>query len=623
MPLTIRPAGAPHGMTNLRLLILSLLLTAMLWLTPLPADAQTGSTRAILDQSLILYRNGSCDQARTLLLEALDKPASAPHLSKIYLLLSAVHDRLGDTDKSRYYALKLIRHFPESRYRDAAEFALARASYRAQEPVPALVHLLTIIDRNRDPGLVATAKMTGSRIVSQGLHESGLERYLGEFQRAASRNWLLYWLARQEFGLGHRSEGELWLQRLQMNGPEARLQQLAQEIRSRPAGELLYNLRIGIILPLSGFEAANGLDFLRGVALALQDQPRGVELVLKDSGSRMQQGIRAMQELLDSQVDLVIGELAGDRSAAMAALASERRIPMLVPVSSDNGIAAIGPGIYQRTRDRESRGAALARYAYNTLGLRTFVSLAPADDYGQAMSDAFANAIDKLGGTIIAQQWYFPGTGDVSRQFSAIRASAAHFTPAEPGGQNAMEPGVSGEYSYSRPSSRPAAPADEDVDIPQLFSIDGFFMPAYAEDISIIGPQFSLAHIKAVPLGGDDWLHGSALKSQRRYLNGAVFCAGSFSDETAMEYIQFRNRFRLTTGTTGGQLAIAGYDLTHLITTALNAGNRTAAGVMDWLSKPQKRSGLANGYSFAPGVRVNREVMILQYKDGNITRLPD
>ena len=624
LPLKIRSAGAHPGLTSLRLLIFLLLLTAALWLTP-PAAAQSGSVRGLLDQSLILYRNGSWEQAGSLLMEALDKPASAPHLSRIYLMLSAVHDQLGDTEKSSYYARKLVRHFPESRYRDAAEFALARASYRDQEYVPALAHLLTIIDRNREPGLVETARMTGSRIVSQGLHESGLERYLGEFQRAGSRNWLLYWLARREYGLGHRSEGELWLQRLLMNGPEARLQRLAQELRTRPAAELVYALRIGVILPLSGYESANGMDFLRGVAMALQDQPQGVELVLKDSESSIQQGIRAMQELLDSHVDLVIGELAGDRSAAMAALASERRIPMLVPVSSDNGIAALGTGVYQMTSDLETRGAALARYAFNTLGLRTFVSLAPADDYGQAMSDAFANTIDKLGGTIIAQQWYFPGTQDVSRQFGAIRESASQFITPDAGAMaaEAVDSGQNekAEYRYTRPTRRPAATPEDEEDIPQLRSIDGFFMPAYAEDISIIAPQFSLAHIKAVPLGGDDWLHGSALKSQRRYLDGAVFCAGAFADETGMEYIQFKNRFRMTTGTTAGPLAIAGYDLTHLITTAIQAGNRNAAGVIDWLSRTQKRSGIANGYSFAPGVRVNRDVMILQYKEGNISRL--
>ncbi len=624
MHFKIAPAAAHPGLTSLRLLILVFLLLAALWLTP-PVAAQNGSVKGLLNQSLILYRNGSWEQARGLLMEALDKPACTPHLSRIYLMLSAIHDRLGDTDKSGYYARKLVRHFPESRYRDAAEFALARASYRDLELVSALAHLLTIIDRNREPGLIETAKMTGSRIVAQGLHESGLEKYLGEFQRAGSRNWLLYWLARREYGLGNRGEGEIWLQRLQMNGPEARLQRLAQELRSRPAAEFLYTLRIGVILPLSGYESANGMDYLRGVAMALQDQPRGVELVLKDSESSIRQGIRAMQELLDSHVDLVIGELAGDRSAAMAALASERRIPMLVPVSSDNGIAALGSGVYQMTSDLETRGTALARYAYTTLGLRTFVSLAPADDYGQAMSDAFANTIDKLGGTIIAQQWYFPGTQDVSRQLGAIRQSASKFTPPDAGAMAADAAdswqSENAEYRNTRTNRQPAAAPNDEEDIPQLRSIDGFFMPAYAEDISIIAPQFSLANIKAVPLGGDDWLHGSALKSQRRYLDGAVFCAGAFADETGMEYIQFKNRFRMTTGTTAGPLAIAGYDLTHLITSAIQAGNRNAAGVIDWLSRTQKRSGIANGYSFAPGVRVNREVMILQYKDGNISRL--
>jgi branched-chain amino acid transport system substrate-binding protein len=605
-----------------------LVLAAAPW-GPAPAAAQNGSAQALFEQSLILYRNGNYEGARQTLLNARDKYASTPHLSKIYLLLSAVSEKLGDDNQAGHYARKLIRQFPNSRYRDSAEFALARLSYQDSEPLEALVHLLTIIDRSQSPALVETAKLTGSHIVAQGVSEKGLDSYLSDFPRAASRNWLLFWLARQEYGLGRRSEGDLWLQRLQMNAPELRLQRLVQELKQKPQNDALYSLRIGLILPLSGFEAGNGYDFLRGVALALQDQPQAVELVLKDSGSNLKQGVQAMQALLESRVDLVIGELAGDRSAAMAALAVERNIPMLVPVSSDNGIAAMGPNLFQMASDIETRGAALADYAYNSLGLRTFVSLAPADEYGQALSDAFANAVDRLGGTIVAQQWYYPGTQDVSRQFAAIRESAANFSPRDslttPGfldGTTRLQRDAP-DFSYTRPARRPAPPNKDkdDEDLSRVGSIDGFFMPAYAEDISIVAPQFSLANIQAIPLGGDDWLHADILQAQRRYLDGAVFCAGSYAEETSMEYIQFKNRFRMATSSTPGPLALAGYDVTRLIAMALKSGNRTAAQVTAWLSTLKEQNGIGNSYSFAVGKRVNQEVAILQFKNGVITRL--
>jgi ABC-type branched-subunit amino acid transport system substrate-binding protein len=608
--------------------ILLLLAASLASLTSATAVPLPGSARALVDQGMSYYREGAYENARNTLMSALGKGSSTPYLSRVYLMLGAVNEKLGERSQARYYAQKLIRQFPESRYRDAAEFALARICYQEREPVEALIHLLTIIDRNRSQALVETAKLTGSRITAQGVYDSGLESQLSEFQRAGSRNWLLYWLARQEYGLGHRSEGDLWLQRLQMNAPEARLQRLAEELRIKPATESRYTLRIGVILPLTGFEAANGLEFLRGAALALQDQPQGIELVIKDSGSSIKQGIRSMQALMESQVDLIIGELAGDRSAAMAALAAERNIPMLVPVSSDNGIASLGPNIYQMTSDIETRGAALAEYAFKSLGLRTFVSLAPADEYGQAISDAFANAIDKLGGTIVAQQWYYPGTQDVSRQFTAIRESASQFTPRDSLSTSDFLAGVRPaeeklhEFRYAKPSRRTVPVQDEEEeDVPIIASIDGFFMPAYAEDIAIVAPQFSLAHIQAVPLGGDDWLHGTSLKSQHRYLDGAVFCAGAYAEETGMEFIQFKNRFRLATSTTAGPLAISGYDVTRLVTAAVAAGNRTALDVTQWIGKTQNRKGIATNFTFTPGKRVNRDVAILQYKNGAITRL--
>jgi len=610
----------------LQLLLFTLCLSLGL---PAVAPAQNGSAKVLFDQGVAAYHSGSYETARGQLMSALEKSSSAPHLSKIYLLLSAIHDRLGDRNQSRYYAQKLVRQFPQSRYRDAAEYTLARSSYGAGETIQALFHLLTVIDHNPATALAENAKMAGSRIAAQGIHEPGLEGYLGEFQRAGSRNWLLYWLAREAYGEGRRSEGDDWLQRLQMNAPEARLQRLAQELRTRPAAETLYRLRIGIILPLSGFEADNGMEFLRGAALALQDQPQGIELVLKDSGSNMRQGISAMQELLDSHVDLIIGELAGDRSAAMAALAAQRDIPMLVPVASDNGIAALGPNVWQMSSDIETRGAALANYAYSVLGLRTFVALAPADDYGQAISDAFANTVDRLGGAIIAQQWYYPGTQDVSRQFTAIRESASQFTPRDSLSNSDFmagsyqDQGATHDFKYTRPSRRnvPVTQDEEEQDIPLIGSIDGFFMPTYAEDISIVAPQFSLAHIQAVPLGGDDWVHGTSLQSQRRYLDGAIFCAGSHADETGTEYIQFKNRFRLATSTSAGALAISGYDVTHLITAAVTAGHRSAAEVTKWLGQTQKRNGIGTSFSFSRGTRVNQDVAILKYKNGAVTCL--
>ncbi len=594
---------------------------------PLSAQgyAQTsGDPKAIFEQSLILYRNGDYDQARTLLNNLVNRSMHHPHLSKTYLLLSAVHEKLGDLTQAQHFARQLLKNFPSSQYAEAALFALARCYYAEGKNIEAISYLLSIIDRRPGSRLGEVAMVSGSKIVSDGLYDKGLESLLAERTTGLGKNILLFWLARQSYGIGQPADGSLWLQKMQPTAMIPKLQLMMQELKTRPATSLRYPVRIGLILPLSGVETENGMDFLRGLALAVDEQPQQVEIFLMDSGSQIKQSIRMMQRLLRMDVSLVIGELAGDRTSALAAMASERNLLYLAPVASDNGISELGPRVFQMSSDLETRGIALASYAYHKLGLRSFACLAPADEYGQALCDAFTATVDRLGGTMVAQQWYYPGAQDLSRQFAAIRESALHFSPrdtltaAMDQDARAQASGINQpDYNYSR-TVHSTAVQDRELSIR---SIDGFFMPVYAEDLSFAAPQYALANIQAVPLGGDDWLHNDLLRNQRRYLNGAIFCTSSFATATRVEYIHFRNRFRTQTAASPGTLALPGYDIMRLLLQAIRAGNRSGLEITSYLTQLKKYTGLGGNYSFAGHQRINADVVLLQFKDGVIMPL--
>ncbi len=602
--------------------------SAMVYLVAAPgfstAAAQTGDPQSMFEQSLILYRNGDFEQSRTVLTNLANRGNRHPHLTKTYLLLSAVYEKLGDLTQAQHYARQLLRQFPSSRFAGEALFALARYYYAEEKYVESLSYLLSLIDRNPTSRLSDLSLEIGTKMVADGLYEEGLASLVAERTSPLGKNVLFFWLARQSYGLGRTAEGEIWLQKMQTTGLHPKLQELVRALKTKPANAWLYPVRIGVILPLSGEEAENGTDFLRGLALALEDQPQKIKLIIRDSGSSIKRSIRMMKELLESRVSLIIGELEGDRTSALAALAAERKVLYLAPVASDNGISEIGTRVFQMSSDLETRGAAIARYVYKTMGLRTFATLAPADEYGQAMTDAFSNAVDRLGGTMVAQQWYYPGTQDLSRQFASIRESALHFSPRDSLAVAMYQDSLAvaarenqPDYDYSHNTYRTMV-QDREVAIK---SIDGFFMPIYAEDISLLGPQFALANVQAIPLGGDDWLHNEALRNQRRYLDGAVFCAGTYAPETKMDYIQFRNLFRERTAASPGPLALSGYDIMQLILHAIRAGNRSDTEIASYLSQLKQFSALGTTFSFVNHNRVNAGVVLLQYKDGIVVPL--
>ena len=96
-------------------------------------------------------------------------------------------------------------------------------------------------------------------------------------------------------------------------------------------------------------------------------------------------------------------------------------------------------------------------------------------------------------------------------------------------------------------------------------SIDGFFLPIYEEDIPYIASQFALYNIKARLLGGDSWNAAELLRNQQRYVNGVVFFAGHFVDETELNYINFIRDFRIATSSSPGTMAIYGCNIIKLV----------------------------------------------------------
>ena len=81
----------------------------------------------------------------------------------------------------------------------------------------------------------------------------------------------------------------------------------------------------------------------------------------------------------DANVVAVLGPISSDEVFASAGVANAKQVTLLTPTATSNGIAAIGPYVFQGNPDYDTRGRAMAAFAWDRLGARKFAVLAPTE----------------------------------------------------------------------------------------------------------------------------------------------------------------------------------------------------------------------------------------------------
>ncbi len=592
-------------------------------------QAQNSDPEDLFNRGLILYRNGDYEQAKINFITLVAQDKNNPKLSSGLLMLAKTFYNLGDSRKAELYANRLIQEFPTSDYLSFAYFVKGNLNYERGNFYQSLENFTYAIEFAPSSNFLHKCEEAASKLVSTHISTYNLENLAQSYPWTQAEPMVTIWQARLYAKDGDAEQARTVVENFLEDNPSQRYTTIAKSLLNNMPEQTADKLRIGIIQPISGFFSNEAKDFLRGMAFALsRNRPEflDIELLLGDSGSSMVETVKSSRDLLQTNIEFVIGDLEGSKSAAIAGLLSPYNTPLIVPVSTENGITELGDYIFQINNDTERRGTALARHAIETLQMKTFATLAPADEYGNSLTDAFTNSVDQLGGTIISQQWYYPGSTDFSRQFQSIREAGFRLAIKDTlnsRGRDATFTKIDSMYSQLDRSARYESDENEGLakftDIP-VHSIDGIFLPIYEEDVPYIASQLALFNIKAGLLGGDYWNDAEMLRKQQRYLNGIVFVAGLHFSETDIDYINFIRDFRIATSTTPGAMAVYGYNVMNLILEAIGQGHLTGIEIANYLKNVENYQGLGTTISFDEH-NVNQFVNILQFIDGNIRQL--
>ncbi|NOZ74199.1 MAG: amino acid ABC transporter substrate-binding protein [FCB group bacterium] len=278
------------------------------------------------------------------------------------------------------------------------------------------------------------------------------------------------------------------------------------------------SLMVGAILPLSGEEATAGQTFMDGLKSGLKPDPdSSVELqivVLDNGGDPLKTIALCNQALANSSLNLIIGPLNDINATLAANTLSGRDIALIIPNSVTDGLANLGSNIVQINGDLSSRGRAAARYARLVRGLTSMAVLAPSDNFGHPIVEAFIDEYEYLGGKILVQEWYSGKPENLRRQFSALRKKAweleseatqyDEFLGMEIDSLEGLF-NVSDETFFNLPETEEKSLTASDSNKVELNTIPGLFMPIHAEDVSFIGTQFPLYNLNTVIIGNEGW----------------------------------------------------------------------------------------------------------------------
>lgn len=257
---------------------------------------------------------------------------------------------------------------------------------------------------------------------------------------------------------------------------------------------------IGVVLPLSGRNAAIGQRALRGIelGLGLNDANSNFKLAIMDSEGNPDTARRGVERLVkEDNVIAIIGSLLSKTAPAVAAKAEELGVPT-IGLSQKAGLTEAGPTVFRNALTGEMQVRQLVRSSMDELGLRRFAILAPNDPYGVEYANIFWDEVLARGGSITAVQFY--SAKDTDYRAVCERLAGKWYIEAREDEYKMLVREQKAPDSKKKSSIRQEKSAD-DV-LPAIVDFDAVFIPDSAKMMTQMAAYLSYAGVRNVKLLG-------------------------------------------------------------------------------------------------------------------------
>jgi len=609
--------------------------------------------------------------------------------ASLYMICRCLNKK-GNIKESLNFARNFIDNNPFSPYRDDARFLQAENYYKLGKLYYFFRELLLAYNETEDERLKRKLAENISNFYHESISKEDFDALKIEFNNREIHGLLDLKIATAEIEEGNYIEANAKVNAFLNEFRESFFYENAVILSNIIEEKKNAALKIGVLLPLRGYHAQEGTALLRGAEFAVRefnrDYPGEIELVVKEDIINDLDLIENAEELADNPNIMGIFGPVDNYNTLLAGLAiDEHDVPMVSPLADMNDLYKISNSIFQSHTDLSHSSRVLARYAVEQLGLKTFAILAPANSYGIELSDNFAAEVDKHGGRILYEDWYFSGINDFGKYFEKIRTIGLDimmndtiFVYADSlfGNDTTYNDLMQRADSIFSIEKETSVETDTIISIPELdsirlneikdslkllyidslsldelnywksyfieqkvhfmreegildfdslsipvTSIDAVFFPAEEEDLIFLAPQVAFYNFQTQLLGGDNWSDEEILGRHSTHLNGMVFFSDTYLNPRDDRFINFRDSFRKEMRKDPDRHMILGYDSMNLIITAIKNGARTRKSLLNRLSELEIYRGIGSDIIFNKNERVNSYTNILRFRNGSIRKL--
>lgn len=585
-------------------------------------------------QNVNLYRGGNFQQAEQNFALVITKLPDSPLLTSNYLMLVKSQYKLGDYSSTIEHAKKFLGLFPESSYRDDVLLTLGNSYFKLDRFRTAAKTWINALEVTEDPRMKEKIETMVNDIIVYKLGDSEIQNLTTDVAPSIDGQMLIAiaW-AEKNYKNGANTVAQARLTDALQNFSMSAYSDKAKRLLASGGYEFSPEERFGLLLPLSGLNDDIGNDIFEGVQLAISEYNEqhnlNLQIAIKDYGEEITRAINAYKELAQNKNILaVVGPVENDITAACAAISAYERMPLLSPTATQNGLTNFSNYFYQLNSTINIYTEGLARYALDSLKISRFATFAPIDDHFIKMVNRFNDTVEKSGGEVVTQEWYYPGDQDFYKQFMKIKRVGLKLSFADSLLKNV--PDIAAEQLdslYSEYVNLEIEKINEkntkidSADIP-VSSIPAIFIPIYKEDLEFIAPQIAYSNIQAQFLGNNDWYDLDQLKKNKNYINGIVFGSDGYFNEESWDFRQFRNEFRNKFKKSPTIYSLIGYDSFKYILQAYDPQNPN----MDQnqflrnLNQLNKYNGIYRTINLNKN-RFNQSFQLLKYNYGQIIPL--
>lgn len=322
-------------------------------------------------------------------------------------------------------------------------------------------------------------------------------------------------------------------------------------------------MEVGLLLPLSGPNAALGQSLLRAAEMALFDLGDDrFTLVVRDTQA-LGGALGAAQQLVQEDVRIVLGPIFSAEVTQAAPAVRAAGVPM-VAFSTDVTVA--GNGVYVMGVLPSLQVDRVVGYA-TSQGVRRMAALAPASAFGQAVVAALQLAAPRFGAAVGQVQFYDPAAADLS---STVQS---------------MNPGGSPQF-------------------------DALLLPEGAPRLNAIAPLLPYYDIDTTQVR----LLGTALWDDPALGREPALVGGWFAAPQPEQWQSFARRYRGLHGTEPPRIASLAYDAAAL---AAVLGREGGAGFApDAITSPSGFAGVDGVFRLLPDGRVERGLAVFEMQAG-------